>query len=142
MLLDTSQLDIVTDMVTGITTTSDGIHEVGLATGARFSADAVINCSGAGHDPLITRILDNGTAARHQTVSHRPAMTSELALIRADSTPHGNMFGIGPMTSHVAGDVLGSASIARQARGLAARLDFARRPPGSRLTHRAQKGPP
>ena len=122
MLLDTGQLDIVTDMVTGITTTSDGVHEVGLATGARFSADAVINCSGAGHDPLITRILYNGTAARHQTVRHRPAMTSELALIRADGTPHSNMFGIGPMTSHVAGDVLGSASIARQARGLAVRL--------------------
>jgi uncharacterized NAD(P)/FAD-binding protein YdhS len=122
MLLDTGQLDIVTDMVTGITTTSGGVHDVGLATGARLSADAVINCSGAGRDPLITRILDNGTAARHQTVSHRPAMTSELALIRADGTPHGNMFGIGPMTSHVAGDVLGSASIARQARGLAARL--------------------
>jgi len=32
------------------------------------------------------------------------------------------MFGIGPMTSHFAGDVLGSASIARQARGLAVRL--------------------
>ena len=122
ILLDTGQLDIVTDMVTSIMTTSDGVHEVGLAKSAKLSADAVINCSGAGRDPLITRILDNGTAARHQIVSHRPAMTSELALMRADGTPHGNMFGIGPMTSHVAGDVLGSASIARQARGLAARL--------------------
>ena len=109
-------------MVTGITTTSDGVHEVELAKSTKLSADAVINCSGAGRDPLITRILENGTAARHQTVSHRPAMTSELALIRADGTPHRNIFGIGPMTSHVAGDVLGSASIARQARGLAARL--------------------
>ncbi|GIS11010.1 MAG: hypothetical protein CM15mP115_01610 [Alphaproteobacteria bacterium] len=53
-----------------------GTHSVGLATGARISADAVINCSGAGRDPLITSILDNGTAARHQTVRHRPAMTS------------------------------------------------------------------
>ena len=38
MLLDTGQLDIVTDMVTGITTTSGGVHDVGLATGARLSA--------------------------------------------------------------------------------------------------------
>ena len=122
MLLDTGQLDIVTDMVTGITTTNDGVHEVELAKGAKLSADAVINCSGAGSDPLLTQILDDGLAARHQIVHNRPAMTSELALIRADGTPHGNMFGIGPMTSHVTGDVLGSASIARQARGLAARL--------------------
>ena len=122
MLLDAGQLDIVTDLVTGITTDGDGIHKVRLAKDADLSADAVINCSGAGRDPLVTRILDDETAARHQSVRHRPAMTSKLALLQADGTPHSNLFGIGPMTSHVAGDVLGSASIARQARGLAARL--------------------
>ena len=122
MLLDTGQLDIVTDMVIGITTINDGVHEVELAKSGKLSADAVINCSGAGSDPLLTQILDDGLAARHQIVCNRPAMTNELALIRPDGTSHGNMFAIGPMTSHVTGDVLGSASIARQARGLAARL--------------------
>ena len=122
MLLDAGQLDIVTDMVTGITTDEDGVHKVRLAKGDDLFTDTVINCSGAGRDLLVTRILDDEIAARHQTARHRPAMTGELALLRADGTPHPNLFGIGPMTSHVAGDVLGSASIARQARGLAARL--------------------
>ena len=123
MLLDAGQLDIVTDMVTGITTDEDGVHKVRLAKGDDLFTDTVINCSGAGRDPLVTRILDDEIAARHQTARHRPAMTGELALLRADGTLHPNLFGIGPMTSHVAGDVLGSASIARQARGLAARLE-------------------
>ena len=122
MLLDAGQLDIVTDMVTGTTTDEDGVHKVRLAKGDDLFTDTVINCSGAGRDPLVTRILDDEIAARHQTARHRPAMTGELALLRANGTPHPNLFGIGPMTSHVAGDVLGSASIARQAQGLAARL--------------------
>ena len=122
-LLAEGQLEIVTDMVAGIATQDGGTHSVELAGGARIAADIVINCSGAGRDPLISSILDDGIAARHATVRQRPAMTAELALLRTDGTPHHSMFGIGPMTSHVAGDVLGSASIARQARALAARLE-------------------
>ena len=122
-LLAQGQLEIVTDMVAGIATQDGGTHLVELAGGTRIAADIVINCSGAGRDPLISSILDEGIAARHANVRQRPAMTAELALLRTDGTPHHSMFGIGPMTSHVAGDVLGSASIARQARALAARLE-------------------
>lgn len=121
-MLDDGQLQIVTDMVTGIETGDDDVHQVKLASGDSLPADAVINCSGAGRDPLITRILDDGVAKRHEALQSRPALTENLALLRRDGTAHDTLFGVGPMTAHVAGDVLGSASIARQARGLAAQL--------------------
>lgn len=116
------QLKLVTSLVTGIETDQNGCHQVHLANGTVLDADAVVNCSGAGRDPLITRLLDDGVAMRHECLANRPALTPELALLQPDGTAHETLFGVGPMTAHVAGDVLGSASIARQARGLASRL--------------------
>lgn len=121
-MYESGQMELVASMVTGIETGTDGRHHVHLANGTILDADAVVNCSGAGRDPLITRVLDDGVAMRHQCLPGRPALTSDLALLQPDGSAHETLFGVGPMTAHVAGDVLGSASIARQARGLASRL--------------------
>ena len=121
-MLDSGQLRLVTGLVTGIDSKDDDTHQVRLASGASLDADAVVNCSGAGRDQLITRLLDDGVARCHDGRAARPALTPRLQLLRPDGNAHDTLFGLGPMTAHVAGDVLGSASIARQARGLAARL--------------------
>ena len=121
-MLDSGQLRLVTGLVTGIDSRDDDTHQVRLASGASLDADAVVNCSGAGRDQLITRLLDDGVARRHDGLAARPALTPRLQLLRPDGNAHDTLFGVGPMTAHAAGDVLGSASIARQARGLAARL--------------------
>ncbi len=121
-MLDSGQLRLVTGLVTGIDSRDDDTHQVRLASGASLDADAVVNCSGAGRDQLITRLLDDGVARCHDGRAARPALTPRLQLLRPDGNAHDTLFGLGPMTAHAAGDVLGSASIARQARGLAARL--------------------
>ena len=121
-MIESGQLALVKSLVTGIETDANGRHQVHLANGDSLDADAVVNCSGAGRDPLISRLLDDGVAMRHECLARRPALTADLALLQADGTAHETLFGVGPMTAHVAGDVLGSASIARQARGLASRL--------------------
>ena len=121
-MLRSGQLRMLTDLVTGVDTDDDGVHQVHLAGGTPLVADVVINCSGAGRDELVTRLLDEGVAKRHETLPSRPALTAHLALINPDGAAHDSLFGVGPMTAHVAGDVLGSASIARQARAMAARL--------------------
>lgn len=121
-MLEDGRLRMITDMVTGIDTAPGGQHEVRLAGGGSISADAVVNCSGAGRDPLVARLLDDAVARPHQSFHGRPALTPDLALVRPDGIAHDSLFGVGPMTAHVAGDVLGSASIARQARALATHL--------------------
>ncbi|MGC6520767.1 MAG: FAD/NAD(P)-binding protein [Candidatus Puniceispirillaceae bacterium] len=121
-LLESGQLEMITDMVTAIDTNNDRSHLVRLAGGDSLAADAVVNCSGAGRDPLVCRLLEDDVAMPHETFAGRPALSPDMALLRADGTAHDNLFGVGPMTAHVAGDVLGSASIARQARRLATHL--------------------
>ena len=118
-LIQNGQLTIRRDIVTGLAPTETGQHLVSLGTGARIEADAVINCSGAGRDRLMTRLISDGVAAAHQTAPHRPRMTADLALARPDGTPYDNLHAVGPVTAHHVGDILGAASISRQAAMLA-----------------------
>ena len=122
-LLDSGQLTIRRDIVTGLTAGADTArHLVSLGTGARIEADAVINCSGAGRDRLMARLIGDGVVAAHQTAPRRPRMTADLTLVGPDGTPHDGLFAIGPGTAHFVGDILGAASISRQAATLAERL--------------------
>ena len=121
-LLDSGQLTIRRDIVTGITTTSNKGYVVSLGNGAPIEVDAIVNCSGAGHDGLITRLIDDAVIAAHETTPHRPRMTAGLALVNPDDTPHDSLYAIGPVTAHFVGDILGAASISRQAASLADHL--------------------
>jgi len=121
-LMDSGQLTIRRDIVTGLATTSAGHHLVKLGGGAQIEADAVINCSGAGRDRLMTRLIGDGVIAAHDTAPHRPRLTSELALVRPDGRPYDSLYAVGPVTAHFVGDILGAASISRQAAMLADHL--------------------
>ncbi len=122
-MLDSGQLTIRRDIVTGLTaSTKNARHLVSLGDGARIEADAVINCSGAGRDRLMSRLIGDRVIATHQTAPHRPRMTTRLTLVRPNGTPYEDLFAIGPGTAHVVGDILGAASISRQAAALADRL--------------------
>ena len=122
VLMDSGQLTISRDIVTGLTTTSDGGFLISLGGGAQIKADAVINCSGAGRDRLMIRLIGDGVIAAHETAPHRPRMTTGLRLVKPDNTPHDSLYAVGPVTAHFAGDILGAASISRQATTLADHL--------------------
>lgn len=121
-LIETGQLKIHKDIVTGLATTGGGRHIASLGTGGNIEADAVINCSGAGRDSLLARLIDDRVIAPHQTAPYRPRMTASLALVAPGNRPYDNLYAVGPVTAHHVGDILGAASISRQAATLANHL--------------------
>jgi uncharacterized NAD(P)/FAD-binding protein YdhS len=121
-LLASGQLAIRRDLVSGILTGDPGPHQVQLASGALIEADFVVNCSGAGHDPLVTHLIEEGIAASHAGFAGRPALTPHLALVRPDGVPYETLHALGPVTAHQAGDVVGAPGTATQAHELASRL--------------------
>ncbi|MGB2123634.1 MAG: hypothetical protein ACPH26_10160, partial [Candidatus Puniceispirillaceae bacterium] len=64
----------------------------------------------------------DGLIAPHEAAPFRPRLTADLALVRPDGAPHGNLFAVGPVTAPFVGDILGAASISRQAEALADHL--------------------
>lgn len=118
-MLESGQLTIIADKVASLETVTDGRHGASLGSGDILKADAVINCSGAGRDRLVSRLIDDGVIAAHPAMAHRPAVTCDLKLLREDQTPHDSFFALGPVTAHAYGDVIGAATISRQAQMLA-----------------------
>ena len=126
-LIDSGQLKIRRDIVTGLEPAPDGHYLVSLGGGEQITADAIVNCSGAGRDTLMSRLIDDGLIAGHDTAPHRPRITADLTLVRPDGTPHDGLYAVGPVTAHFVGDILGAASISRQAKTLADRIMADRR---------------
>ena len=118
-LLESGQLTIIADRVARLETSTDGRQRAGLGSGEIVTADTVINCSGAGRDRLVSRLIDDGVIAAHPAMTRRPAVTGDLRLLREDQTPHDSLFALGPVTAHAYGDVIGAATISRQAQILA-----------------------
>lgn len=118
-LLESGQLTIIANRVTRLETGTDGRQRAGLGSGEIVTADTVINCSGAGRDRLVSRLIDDGVIAAHPAMTRRPAVTGDLRLLREDQTPHDSLFALGPVTAHAYGDVIGAATISRQAQILA-----------------------
>ena len=104
-----------------------------------MTADAVINCSGAGRDRLVSRLIADGVIAAHPAMQQRPAVTGDLALLRADRTPHDSLFALGPVAAHAYGDVIGAATISRQAQLLAGMILKQR---GPRITGQTRERTP
>ena len=117
-LLESGQLKVIPERAVGLSRLNNGELCLHLQTSNQVTCDVVVNCSGAGKDQLLSRMLSDGVIARHQTATSRPAITDELALIRPGGSAYDTLFALGPMTSHVTGDVLGAASISRQAKQL------------------------
>ena len=138
-MLTSGQLTIIADRVVGLSTAPDGRHRADLSRGDVMTADAVINCSGAGRDRLVSRLIADGVIAAHSAMKQRPAVTGDLALLRADRTPHDRLFALGPLTAHAYGDVIGAATISRQAQLLAGMILKQR---GPRITGQTGKRTP
>lgn len=86
-----------------------------------IETDYVINCTGMGRDRLLDQMLQSQLVARSD-VTNAPLIAPDLRLFAPDGAAHDNLFMIGPGTGHDLGDVVGSASIARQAAAVAAQL--------------------
>ena len=138
-MLTSGQLTIIADRVVGLSTDPEGRHRADLGRGDVMTADAIINCSGAGRDRLVSRLIADGVIAAHSAMKQRPAVTSKLALLRADRTPHDRLFALGPVTAHAYGDVIGAATISRQAQLLAGMILKQR---GPRITGQTGKRTP
>ena len=138
-MLTSGQLNIIADRVVGLSTAPDGRHRADLGREDVMTADAVINCSGAGRDRLVSRLIADGVIAAHSAMKQRPAVTSKLSLLRADHTPHDRLFALGPVTAHAYGDVIGAATISRQAQLLAGMILKQR---GPRITGQTGKRTP
>ena len=121
-LLASGQLTIQRDLVSGITAGNDNCHLVQLAGGGTIEADFVVNCSGAGRDPLVGRLIKDNLVATHAGFRGRPAMTTGLALYRPDGSAYQTLHALGPVTAHEAGDVVGAPGTATQAHELASQL--------------------
>ena len=122
-LLKSGQLTIVPDRAIGLSHQTNGSLCLQLQKTDKLVCDIVVNCSGAGKDPLLRQMMSEGIVARHQTANSRPALTSELAFLNPNGTAHDNLHALGPLTAHVTGDVLGAASISRQAKRLSQTLN-------------------
>ena len=121
-LIETGQLTIIPDRAIGLSRHHGGRLRLQLQETDNLTCDVVVNCSGAGKDPLVSRMILDGVIARHQTTHSRPALAHDLAFLRPDGTAYDNLHALGPLTSHVTGDVLGAASISRQAKQLSQTL--------------------
>lgn len=121
-LLASGRLIIRRDLASGITSDSNSRHQVQLASGDRLEADFIVNCSGAGRDLLVSRLIEDEIAAPHAGFRGRLALTADLALVRPDGIPHDTLHAIGPVSAHEAGDVVGAPGAASQAHELAKHL--------------------
>ena len=118
-LLASGQLTILRDLVNGVSAGADSCHDIHLASDNVIEADFVVNCSGAGRDPLVSRLIEEGLAAPHAGFRNRLAMTPELALQKLNGMPYKTLHALGPVTAHEAGDVVGAPGTATQAHELA-----------------------
>lgn len=95
--------------------------DIGYADQQNLEADVVVNCTGMGHDPLLTGMIQhNLIQALESSLSPRVNMQMQL-FTRAGDT-HQNLFCLGSATGLALGDIVGSTSIARQAARLSEAL--------------------
>ena len=124
-LLASGRMTIQTGRLSSISATDEGWRcDVRAARGTEptsIMADYVINCTGMGRDELLDQMLQAHLVAR-SGVANAPLIAPDLRLAAPDGTPHDNLFMIGPGTGHDLGDVVGSASIARQAAAVTTQL--------------------
>jgi uncharacterized NAD(P)/FAD-binding protein YdhS len=112
------QLNIVRASMVGLSPSRSKQWLVSLSDDESIACRTVINCTGAGRDPLIVKL-----AARQiiGTLSEggAPSVNPRQQLLSPDDVAHQDLFLMGASSGLALGDVVGSTSIARQAVRLA-----------------------
>lgn len=117
----TGQLTITTGRLMQLDKQTQGwIMQLGDKVTPAIAADWVINCTGMGRDVLLNDLVESGVVGA--TADGDLIVQPSLQLVDADGSPHDTLFMIGPSTAASLGDVIGSASISRQAHLIAQSL--------------------
>jgi len=112
------QLNIIRASMLGLSASRSKQWLVSLSDDESIACRTVINCTGAGRDPLIDKL------ASHQIIGTlsaggAPSVNAQQQLVSPDDVAHQDLFLIGASSTLALGDVVGSTSIARQAVQLA-----------------------
>ena len=118
-LTDSGQMTLQKGRVQGLIKSPDG-WVLTLDTGASVTADMVVNCTGMGRDHLLNGMMKSGLMG--VDVGQKPVVQTDCRLVDSAGKTHASLFMIGPATAPALGDVIGAASISRQAQHIATAL--------------------
>lgn len=119
------QLNIIKASMVGLSPSRSKQWLVSLSDDESIACRTVINCTGAGRDPLIDKLAECqiiGTLSE----GGAPSVNARQQLLSPDNVTHQDLFLIGASSGLALGDVVGSTSIARQAVRLAKTVTSAR----------------
>ncbi len=113
-LKDRGQLTLICSHLKSLSSTRSNGWQLGLANETSLHADAVINCTGVGRDPLIHKLTATGRLTPLGK-SNSPWVSPDLLAIRPYGSPCDTLFCIGPTTALALGEAVGATSVATQA---------------------------
>lgn len=114
-LQDQGRFTLMRGRATSIASTQSKVT-VTLASGQEITCLRALIATGAGHDPLIKRLAEDGHV-QHDDGELR--IDADLRLCAGNGQAFATAFALGPPTVLSAGDVIGASSIAQQAQGIA-----------------------
>ena len=92
-----------------------------LGNGIEIEGDRIINCTGAGSDPLLNRLIKDQLAIR-DPLGHAVAVDEKFRILNLSCNQWNSLWMIGPGTMGSLGDVIAASTIAKQAEQLAIQI--------------------
>jgi len=115
-MLGSGQLSLEKGRLIALEKSADGwglLWRNGHVDAPMITVDVVVNCTGMGRDTLLAQMIEDGLIGVQQ--GNKPNVGADYRVQNAGGETYDNLFMIGPATAPALGDVIGSASIARQA---------------------------
>jgi uncharacterized NAD(P)/FAD-binding protein YdhS len=92
-----------------------------LGNGIEIEGDRILNCTGAGFDPLLRKLIESKLAIT-DALGHSIAVDENFRVLQSINIPWNSLWMIGPATMGSLGDVIAASAIAKQAEQLAIQL--------------------
>ena len=114
------QFHLINGRVDGLSQDDDGRMTISFGQHQTMSADKIIIATGAGKDPLIQQICNDGYADH---LDGQLLLSDEMELRSPAGKIYHHAFALGPPSLLSKGDIMGASSIGRQASAIAAKLN-------------------
>ncbi len=92
-----------------------------LGDGSTVSGDRILNCTGVGRDPLLSKLIAD-QVARPDALGKSIAVAGDYRVSKASGGEWNDLWMIGPATMGSLGDVIAASSIAKQAEQLSIQI--------------------